>query len=337
MQVYSLKTLVEKLGLSLEIINYIPPKLCYWNSPSSDNPISTLKEHMLLYRKFSGNGNYVAQLISIFRGVLGVYIHQIFDLRSLLIDEHLYAEFLKKQLQVHEQAVTELQALKRIISMYDVVVVGSDQVWNPDFLRDAEFAYLMPFKVPGVRKVAFSASIGSIVKLLRDERLKHLFSYCLRDFTFVSVRERQHAIILVKLTERSVYHTLDPVLLVDESTLKGIARKPEHIGLDISEENYVFIYNLDDSTLLRALQLVKESSLPVIVYKVSSAMSLVKYIQYCRHRKCLLAWFRGPREIVWLIRNAAMVVTNSYHGLLLSIVFQKPVIFVMGRCRFRCA
>jgi len=325
-QAYSLKTLVERLGLSVEIINYIPP----WHSLGFDNPLLMLKKHMFLYRKFSVNDNYVTKLFSIFRNVLGVYIRNIFDLQSLLIDEYLYRDFLRKQLQVRAQAVTELQALKRIISMYDVIIVGSDQVWNPDFLRGAEFAYLLPFKVPGVRKVAFSASIGSIVKLLRDERLKRLFRYCLMDFTFVSVRERQHATILEKLVGRSVYHTLDPVLLVDKSTLEGIARKPEHIEPDISEENYIIIYNLDDSTLPRAFQLVKESSLPAIVYKVSSTMSLVRYIQFCRHRKCLLARFRGPREIVWLIRNATMIVTNSYHGLLLSIVFQKPVVFVMS-------
>jgi len=326
-QAYSLKTIIEKLGLSAEVINYVPPKL-YYHSPRLDNPLSTLRKHILLHRELYDN--YVARLARTLRSILGDLVYQVFDLRHLLIDEHLYAEFAREFLRLGGGAITGIGQLKHAISTYDVVVVGSDQVWNPDFLRDAEFAHLLPFKAPKVRKVAFSASIGSIDKLLRSEALKHLFSLCLKDFAFVSVRERQHVAILEKLAGRSIHHTLDPTLLVDESTLEGVARRPKHVSLDISGGDYIFVYNLDAATLPRLLQLVKRFSLPVIVYRTPSVVPIAEYARYREYRKLLSASFEGPREIVWLIRNTAVVATNSYHGLLLSIVFRKPVIFVIG-------
>lgn len=327
LQAYSLKTVIEKLGLSAEVINYVPPKL-YYHSPRLDNPLSTLRKHILLRREL--HDNYTTRLIHTLQGILGDYIYQIFNLRHLLIDEHLYAEFAREQLQVNGETIIEIRQLKNIISMYDVVVVGSDQVWNPDFLRDAEFAYLLPFKAPEVRKIAFSASIGSIKKLLKSEVFKRIFSYCLKDFAFVSIREKWHIAVLEKLVERSIHHTLDPTLLVDEGTLEGVARKPKYVPLNISGEDYIFVYNLDVTILPNVLKLVKGYNLPVIVYRTPSIVPLAEYARYREYWKLLSVSFEGPREIVWLIRNAAMIVTNSYHGLLLSIVFQKPVIFVMG-------
>ena len=121
-------------------------------------------------------------------------------------------------------------------AMYDYFVVGSDQVWNPEFRKLAEIDFLT---FAGKRKrIAFSASVG-IPEIPEEHRA--FYSERLRDFAHISVRENAAAAIVHDLTGRTVPVTIDPTLMLGEADWAALATAhPARPGTD-----YLLTYFLD--------------------------------------------------------------------------------------------
>src|SRR5262249_10477939 len=121
-------------------------------------------------------------------------------------------------------------------AMYDYFVVGSDQVWNPEFRKLAEIDFLT---FAGKRKrIAFSASIG-MPEIPEEHRA--FYSERLRDFAHISVRENAAAALVHDLTGRTVPVTIDPTLMLGEADWAALATAhPARPGTD-----YLLTYFLD--------------------------------------------------------------------------------------------
>ena len=110
-------------------------------------------------------------------------------------------------------------------AMYDYFVVGSDQVWNPEFRKLAEIDFLT---FAGKRKrIAFSASIG-MPEFAEEHRA--FYSERLRDFAHISVREDAAAAIVHDLTGRTVPVTIDPTLMLGEADWAALDGAPGAAG-----------------------------------------------------------------------------------------------------------
>jgi hypothetical protein len=205
--------------------------------------------------------------------------------------------------------------------------VGSDQVWNPNLLRLSDFAYLLPFKLRNTKKFAFSASIAVDVSSI-PEGIIRLYKKTLPDFSFISVRERIHADWLSSLIKRKVYHTLDPTLLLDKRTFEKLSKETS-----IPHDQYVLIYNIHYSSLPLAEKIVETLQLPAIIYEKLPLFPLRKRIliskspYFLKNAPSFLSL--GPREFIYLLENAEFVITDSFHGTALSIVFQKNFVSVI--------
>lgn len=191
-------------------------------------------------------------------------------------------------------------AYPRIASEYDLFVMGSDQLWNPDFDFNSELDYL-PF-VPSVKKVAYAASFGVSCITERRERTAEL----LDAIPSISMREQAGADIVRELTGRQVPVVLDPTFLLSAEEWAASYKRPERIqGLD---EPYLLRYVLGDDVRGQEIDSLARR-LGLTVVELGNPKLPV-----------------GPAEFVWLIAHAALVCADSFHASVFSIINSTPVI-----------
>lgn len=188
---------------------------------------------------------------------------------------------------------------------YDIYIAGSDQLWNPAQPYCLE-PYFLTF-VDGMfkKKVSFSTSIG-ITELTILEKNK--FKTWLSDFSAISVREKQAKQLLESFIEREVHQVLDPTFLLTPSSWRTLAREPQ------VQEPYIlyFALHLDTNLLNYCQRLSKESGSCLYVLNQTQPDPLDD--SYVAVKDA------GPREFIGYIANAQMVITDSFHGTVFSII-----------------
>lgn len=211
-----------------------------------------------------------------------------------------------KYLEKTQCLVSEDDALK-LANQYDVVIAGSDQIWNtgaPDFSR----VYFLP--EVSVRKVSYAVSCGSVAN---DAGLKK-YQNAINAFEDVSVRE-----VAVEKQLRTVYDdrisvVLDPTLLLKKDDYSELySRKP------LVQGNYIFYYSINYSKdSLRAVRRLSQmTGLPAYTVFTSFHTSLSE------RYGVKVMYDGGPSEFLNLLDNAKYVATNSFHGTAFSLIFHK--------------
>lgn len=200
---------------------------------------------------------------------------------------------------------------------FDGFVVGSDQVWRPRYFGRIEDAFLGFTKGWDVRRVAYAASFGT-GQLEFDSETMRICADLLSCFDGISVREAD----AVKICDEwldcdNAVHVLDPVMLMDVSHL-------ERIASEVSErraKGKVMTYILDPSDNKRAItglvsrwsdKDVEDFSIAPYDKNLPIGERMVPPVQ---------EWIAG-------FADADFVVTDSFHGCVLSILFHKPFIAV---------
>lgn len=196
-----------------------------------------------------------------------------------------------------------------IPSSYDVYVVGSDQIWNTKITESFDNVYFcdFPFVKGEKRYIAYAASMGKVE--LVNEQVKEFFHKALRNFDAVSVRECGLRQALQPLSLLPVAEVLDPTLMVDSQLWKDIASPIP------SRKKYVVVYQVrhNENTLRIAKDIAKQINAKVLI--LGTWFSLNRRISY---RSV------SPEGFVKIIRNAACVVTTSFHGTAFSVIFNRP-------------
>ncbi|MDI6711716.1 MAG: polysaccharide pyruvyl transferase family protein [Anaerosomatales bacterium] len=188
---------------------------------------------------------------------------------------------------------------------FDTFVVGSDQVWNPALTGDDD-TYLLAFCNDSKKKISYAASLGrsEFQPEHEDRYLRQLSS-----FDAISVRELDSSRYLSRVLKREVPCVLDPVFLLPTEEWIALSRSS---GL---EKPYIFVYCLHEESVYRYAEHVRRlTGLPV----VHVPPSLRTRVAGTR----VLAF--SPEEFLGWIRNAAFVITDSFHALAFSVVFSRP-------------
>lgn len=186
----------------------------------------------------------------------------------------------------------------------DIYLVGSDQVWNPEIHFSP--VYFLNFGSSVIRRYSYSASIG--LSSLPSEYIS-IFQKYLARFDSISVREESAESILRKIGIQS-QTTVDPTLLLSKEEWAEIAVGPHKYN------EYILVYSLYNSELL---ELVSERIRYLTHCKVIFLATSVRLRSFGDE----IIWDAGPREFIGLIKNAAYIVTSSYHGMLFSLIFEK--------------
>lgn len=189
---------------------------------------------------------------------------------------------------------------------FDLILIGSDQIWNTEITHGFDPFYWGAFKRPTKTKVATYAA--SLKRVWQEEDRTRAINY-LNKLDAISVREASVAHTVHELDSRlKPILVPDPVFLLTAQEWKAIARLPR------TNYPYVFFYQASDSenAFNIAQQVAKEKNMSLIVLSAN--------VNGRNSDKC-----RGssPEEFIGWILNADLVVTSSFHATAFSIIFQK--------------
>lgn len=189
-----------------------------------------------------------------------------------------------------------------IEEQYDYFVVGSDQVWNPTFPEFSELFFLSFTRYD--KRIAYAPSFG-VDQLPINSRQQ--FAYWLNGIPYLSVREEAGAHLIKKLIGKEVPVVLDPTLLLTKDDWLKIASPSSNIP----QKKYVLLFFLGE--------LHKDLNKQIQVFAKDNSMEIVR-INDIRSKYYAI----GPSELVSFINNSSLILTDSFHGTVFSLLFEKP-------------
>jgi len=286
LQCYALKTYLEQQGYLVEMVDYWP------------------HYHENYYKIFSIT---IFKSLS-FRGKIAYTIYTVLSLCWLIKRKKNFNRFMNQYLNIPKKI---RYRSSDICSDYDLVIYGSDQIWRKQNLHGCQGYdpwYFGNDHIQSLKKITYAASMG-VLNITENDQL--FLSKMLDNFTEISVREADLQSLLVDLEKKSLV-ALDPVFLINKDDWRRIYSQND----DISDKKYILFYNL--------LQ-TKESI--EIVDAISNYYGYeVKEIYRGRdwhHKGKRYIKSAGVEDFISLIHNAEFVVSNSFHGVAFSIIFEK--------------
>jgi hypothetical protein len=193
---------------------------------------------------------------------------------------------------------------------YEAVVVGSDQLWRPSNIEGDFFT--LGFVPEGIKRIAYATSFG-VAQLPSDQYAK--VGKFLGRFEYVSVREEAGKYLVKKASGRDVPVVCDPSMLLDASEWLEVEKDSA-----LADRSYILCYFLGDNPEFRmfARRLAAFTGL-----KVVGLLHGATYIPGDDSFPDEAMYDVGPSEFLGLVRNAAFVCTDSFHGTVFSILFEK--------------
>lgn len=280
LQAFSTKTFLQKLGHEAEIVNYCCPAV------EKQYRVETFRE--------AANGKeFVDHNISVLLHRKKKKAFQPF-ISSMIIGEK----------------ITDLKQLQNYIKKFDVVIVGSDQVWN-SCANGGDMAYFIPNEQIG--KIGYAVSCGSVDNLKLYEKYGVDYHSAIERFRSLSFREEELAEYVGDIKQKGYPVVVDPVFLNSKAMWESVAVRK------FKDKEYIFAYNLSDNKcLFDTLRILSRlTSLPVYIVN-KSVKGEIRSLGSCRKFSNV-----SVEEFLGLICDASYVVTDSFHASAFSIIFKR--------------
>lgn len=210
---------------------------------------------------------------------------------------------------------------------FDAIVVGSDQVWRPQYFDDIRTAYLDFAEGWNIKRMAYAASFGTD----KWEYTQHREKECgrlLRMFDAVSVREASGVDMCRKHFGVEAQHVLDPTMLLNRQDYISLFADSETPMSKGTLLNYI----LDDTPEKTALTAAVAEKKGLVPFRVNSKVENINAPLNERIQPPVEQWLRG-------FYDAEFVITDSFHACVFSIIFNKPFLAVgnqgRGMSRFK--
>ena len=290
LQAYATESVLNQLGCETVVLNYRIP----------------------FQKKFYG-------LLGYGEGIIKAPLKKLFMLPLLpkrIIRKHKFEDFISKMNLSKE--INSPYEFNNNFKDFDLFVSGSDQIWN---LHSNEFInsgkeYMDPYLLSftNKRKVSYASSI---VNMTDDELLS--IKDKLEKFDYISCREQLAVERLNQIITKKASKVIDPTLLLSSENWGKLAQ-PNKI-----EKNYILYYSLKGFRNIRK-DLIKLSNLSE---KYDMQVIALTPLAPVVHQKNVINFTdAGPVDFLTLIKNASLVVTDSYHGMLFSINFRKEFYYL---------
>lgn len=211
--------------------------------------------------------------------------------------------------------------LERIDKEYqfDAYVVGSDQVWLPNFSLNCFLDFVHR---DNVKRIFYAASTGS-TSFADIPSIAMKCKNLSRKFSGISVREDSLLPVVKKALGRDAIQVLDPTLLLDAKDYLAACVEKE------DDSPIIFTYILDKTYDKQVLvgKVQKELQLPIVAGSVEKDYERGKNMDI---NKCIY-----PSVDHWILNmaRAKFVVTDSFHGTCMAITFRKPFVVVGNKAR----
>lgn len=213
----------------------------------------------------------------------------------------------------HGGEVYNYQTISQCIGQYDVLICGGDQIWNASNGIENLKVFTLQFSNE-IRKFSYAPSMA-ILEL--DDKSRECMRNGISDLNSASVREKSSLGLLCNVVDQRIEVVVDPVLLMTGKEWKQICR-PNH-----PRKPYIVCYLINDSISQRKAITKYANALKRTI--VTFPHNLANAV-----RKCDLFfgdikdYTSGPREFVDLISNADLVITDSFHACVFSMIFETP-------------
>jgi hypothetical protein len=205
---------------------------------------------------------------------------------------------------------------------YDVFLAGADQIWDPDLWRRGHF---LGFAQEDKYRFSYAASMAGA---LEPPMWASYFQMYLKPFEGVSVREASGQQTLSPLLTQEVALSVDPVLLLERSQWE---RAMEPVAV---EGPYLFCYFLGDDPALRrvATAFAKAHALKIVTLPHSLG-TVGRYYPSDAAFGDERLYDVTPGQFLSLVQRADCVLTDSYYGAMLSVMFRRNFCVCLGRSR----
>lgn len=225
--------------------------------------------------------------------------------RQRKYNQSIFKQFKADKLRLSDQSYTYTKLCETPPQAY-AFICGSDQVWNPlvhGGINDP--GYFLDFVKTGVKRIAYAPSMG--VSSIPDTAKKDL-KQLLEKFDAVSIREKSGADIIKNVCGMEVPVVLDPTLLLQPSYWSEIEKK---INLP---KKYIACYRFGriNTTEKQFLKISQRLNLPIVNIPSTSDTAFKTNYDI------------GPAEFISVIKNATLVLTDSFHATAFSIINHTP-------------
>lgn len=283
MQMYALYSFLRQKGYDVWILDYrcSPTEDLYTETNLFRNPRKFLSK-----RIYSGIKLLIRSLRSSIKGYQKIKCQR-------------FSDFLTNNFQLTKS----FDKYKDLPTDFDVLITGSDQLWNYNITNGRQPVYFLDngeiAALPKRISYAVSAEKKYYSDLIAD---KEYVKRALADFSWVSVREKALADLLMANMNIQADVVTDPTLFLTREDCLKIAVKPK-------KEHYLCVYRVSNTSYLSKLAkiIAKECGLKIV--NVTAAT-----VAYSK------AECQGPREILGYICYADAVLTSSFHGTVFSII-----------------
>lgn len=282
LQAIALQKVIGKLGYYPELINFVPPEI----PQKKRKIISKIKSfipNQILKMKHVIVENKFGEAISNRDKKLNQAIEENCKLSTFIGNDQEYVE---------------------ICNFYNMLIFGSDQIWNPNWFHPFYYADYEKIKTP---RIAYAPSIG--VTKIRDDVIES-YKNALNHFSSIAVREDSGVELLNQITGRECTKVVDPTLLLTAHEWDDVFK------IRNTKDEYVLFYLLKDNRnhINAVIKFAKENNLKLKIIPYQNDTYLIDGEIFAD---------AGPKEFIELIRNAKYVITDSFHGMVFSIIYKK--------------
>ena len=237
------------------------------------------------------------------------------QVHSLVMNSKTFEDFRNRWLPRTGKVYKTLDELRSEEFDYSHVVVGSDQVWRPSYAGADSLVYFLGFLNQGVKRISYAASFGTNQWSLDSDETE-IISNELNKFSSISVRENSAIELCQKVFNVDAEHVLDPTLLVGKCFFNEITK-----GASENVFDGIVFYKLDTDADFE--QLIKD-----VEEKLCCASKNI----YMNKKFGISSYYNVD---AWLsfIKNSRFVITDSFHCVCFSILFEKPFFYYPNSAR----
>lgn len=301
LQSYALQTVLERMGHEVVVLD-------------KDRSV-----HRSIFRKAFSFGRF---LINKYIFKKKVYFATDKRINQERLEKEQYTQaFINKYIHTRRVRGIDKSTLKDV----DAIVVGSDQVWRSIYFKkqwktEIEDAFLRFAGGRKIKRIAYAASFGTDVWEYNEAETQKC-NHLLQKFNAVSVREQSGVGLCEKhLGRNDVKWILDPTMLLSKEDYESL------IPINMRAPGDLMCYVLDDNPAVsKLIKKIAEED----IYKVFNANSRVNDASLPVKER-----IQPPVE-QWLVgfRDARLVITDSFHACVFSILFHKPFLVIGNRKR----
>lgn len=228
-----------------------------------------------------------------------------YDGAKLNIEKYIKFKNANKKFNICKKKIDELDK-------QDVFIFGSDEIWNISREDFSKYPIFLGKGLPKKFFMSYAPSINtSTYQMIKENSY---FIECINNIDKISVRDKHSLCTLQQVTSKDIDIVLDPTLLLDKDKYNSLEEKCD-------DKNYILVYSYGHNMTEERIKKIREFA----NVKEMKLISVGFDLKWCD--KSISA---SPFLFLSYIKNAAYVITDTFHGTVFSIIYNKSFVTYGG-------